>query len=69
LDLARAALIGDHWTDVLAARRLGLPAALVLTGHGAEEWERHRGEGGEVHVAPDILAAARWVLGGLRTEA
>ncbi len=62
LDLGRAALIGDHWSDVLAARRLGLPAALVLTGHGAEEWGRHRAEPGNVHVAPDILAAAHWIL-------
>jgi heptosyltransferase-2 len=62
VDLGRAALIGDHWTDVLAARRLGVPAALVLTGHGAEEWERHRADPGDVHVAPDILAAAHWVL-------
>ena len=68
LDLGRAALIGDHWSDVLAACRLEVPAALVLTGHGAEEWERHRGEAGEVHVAPDILAAARWIVAGVRTE-
>jgi heptosyltransferase-2 len=61
LDLTRAALIGDHWTDVLAARRLGLPAALVLTGHGGEEWERNRGQPGDAHVAADILAAARWI--------
>ncbi len=68
LHLGRAALIGDHWSDVLAARRLGVPAALVLTGHGAEEWERHRADPGDVHVAPDILAAARWIVEGLRTE-
>ncbi|HYB74027.1 MAG TPA: lipopolysaccharide heptosyltransferase II [Candidatus Sulfotelmatobacter sp.] len=66
LDLTRAVLIGDHWTDVQAARRLGLPAALVLTGHGAEEWERHRGETGDAHVAADILAAARWIVEGPR---
>ncbi len=64
LDFTRAALIGDHWTDVLAARRLGVPAALVLTGHGAEEWERHRGEPKDVHVAADILAAARGLADG-----
>jgi D-glycero-D-manno-heptose 1,7-bisphosphate phosphatase len=68
LDLTRAALIGDHWTDVLAARRLGLPAALVLTGHGAEEWERARGEPGDAHVATDILAAARWIAEGLNRK-
>lgn len=67
LDLARSAMIGDHWTDVQAGRRLGLPVALVLTGHGAEEWERHRADPGDVHVAADILAAARWILQGLRT--
>jgi histidinol-phosphate phosphatase family protein len=67
LDLGRSAMIGDHWTDVQAGRRLGLPAVLLLTGHGVEEWERHRGDGGDVHVAPDVLAAARH-LTGLRTE-
>ncbi len=64
LDLTRAALIGDHWTDVLAARGLGIPAALVLTGHGAEEWERHRREPRDVHVAADLLAAARALADG-----
>ena len=62
LDLTRAALIGDHWTDVLAARRLGVPTVLVLTGHGVEEWERHRGDPGDVEVAADVLAAARSVV-------
>jgi len=68
LDLARSVMIGDHWSDVQAGRRLGLPAALVLTGHGHEEWAKHRAEGEAVHVAADTLAAARH-LTGLRTEA
>lgn len=54
-------LIGDHLTDVEAARRAGCRSILVLSG-------RHRGSVGEVvpdnciAVLPDLLAAARWIV-------
>ena len=43
VDLARSYLVGDRLTDLEAARAAGLKAgALVPTGYGASEAERHR---------------------------
>ena len=59
LDLAHSIAIGDKTADIEAARRLGLTAVLVNTGHA--------GRDGEFDVKPDytadnILDAAKWVL-------
>jgi len=65
VDPARSAILGDHLTDVgVAAAFPGMRAALLLTGHGAEQWEKvKRGEAPRpAHVAPDLLAAVRWLL-------
>ena len=60
-ELERSYLIGDHVTDVEAARRAGCRSILVLCG-------RHREFDGEtvpdtcVAVVPDLLAAAHWIV-------
>jgi D-glycero-D-manno-heptose 1,7-bisphosphate phosphatase len=40
LDLSRSWMIGDHASDVGAARAAGVKPLFVLTGHGAEERPR-----------------------------
>lgn len=60
LDFSDCAIVGDSVRDLEAGRRAGVAATLlVLTGHGAEESKE---EHGADHVAPDLAAAAEWLL-------
>ena len=64
VDLTRSWMVGDKPSDILVGRRVGARTALVLTGYGLGEWERHR-DAFEVppdHVADDLLDAVRWIL-------
>lgn len=64
LDLARTAMIGDSFKDILCGRRGGCESVvLVRTGHGRETEARCRKEGMEPdHVAEDLMAAATWLI-------
>jgi D-glycero-D-manno-heptose 1,7-bisphosphate phosphatase len=63
LDLARSFVIGDRPGDIGMAEAVGATPVLVTTGHGAEVLARHGGTmPGAAHVAPDLMAAAAWVL-------
>jgi histidinol-phosphate phosphatase family protein len=64
IDLARSVVIGDKYSDVETAHRVGIPGILVLTGYGEKERERILQEGlpSPEHIAPDLLAAVRWWL-------
>ncbi|MBI4536868.1 MAG: HAD family hydrolase [candidate division NC10 bacterium] len=67
LEPTRSVIIGDHLSDAaVAASFPGMRAALVLTGHGAGQWEKiQQGEAPMPdHVATDLLAAVRWFLSG-----
>lgn len=55
LDMRRSYVVGDHRGDILLAKNVGVRSILVVTGHGAEELEKLRGEG----VQPD------WVVNNL----
>lgn len=60
LDLGRSWMIGDSLRDLEAGRRAGLEGEiLVLTGKGAEE---RAGLPPGARTAPDLLAAARWLV-------
>jgi D-glycero-D-manno-heptose 1,7-bisphosphate phosphatase len=59
-----ALLIGDHFTDLEAARRAGCPSILVLSGR-VQNWQAATPPDGCVAVVPDLLSAAGLVLGGL----
>jgi heptosyltransferase-2 len=68
LDPTRSVVIGDHVTDVALAQAFpGMRGIMVLTGHGAEEWQKI--ETGTLarpeHVASDVRAAAEWFLARL----
>ena len=65
LDLKTSLVVGDKASDLLAARAVGAPGVLVLTGYGLGEWEYGRGSFPVMpdHVADDLLAAVEWFLG------
>lgn len=60
LDLNSSYVIGDKLVDIELARQMGMPGILVLTGQG-----RAGLTSGEIqpdYIAPDLIAAARWIL-------
>ena len=64
LDLRRSFVVGDRYTDVKMAQRVGASAVLVLTGYGRGEYEHQRRHwpAEPAHVAEDLLAAVEWIL-------
>lgn len=70
LDLNRTVVIGDRWTDLLAADEVGSMKILVKTGSGKETFEKYKnhefyGRWGEVkpdYVAEDFQDAVHWIL-------
>lgn len=63
LDLERSYVVGDKVEDIRFGRAIEATPVLVLTGQGAASRDRlRRGPDGPAFVAPDILAAARWIL-------
>ncbi|MEW8972454.1 MAG: HAD-IIIA family hydrolase [Mesobacillus sp.] len=70
LDLSRCAVIGDRWTDLLAADDAGCLKILVKTGSGQEACDKYInkqyfGRWGQVHpdfIAEDLNEAISWIL-------
>ncbi len=63
VDLARAYLVGDAWSDIAAGHAMGIRSILVRTGRGAQqiarpELQQHPPE----HVANDLLGAVAWIM-------
>ena len=65
IDLASAVMVGDNAKDMECARNAGCgKAVLVKTGNGlSAEGELSEKRIFPDHVAEDLLAAARWILG------
>jgi D-glycero-D-manno-heptose 1,7-bisphosphate phosphatase len=66
LNLRESVVIGDRYRDIEMGHRAGARGALVMTGHGREEYGS---EGGNWlrppdHVARNLLAAVEWVVCG-----
>ncbi|MDI9569408.1 MAG: HAD family hydrolase [Pseudomonadota bacterium] len=59
IDLSRSYMIGDMPKDVEAGQRAGGKGILVRTGYGQNA---DLGAVTPDHIAPDILAAVRWIL-------
>jgi len=59
IDLSRSFMIGDKATDVEAGKRAGVKSIFVLTGRGSSE--RNELKEKPVHIANDLLEAAKWV--------
>ncbi|GAA0293488.1 histidinol-phosphate phosphatase family protein [Gracilibacillus halotolerans] len=70
LELEKCIVIGDRWTDMLAAHEAGCKKVLVKTGAGQETYELYNqkvyfGKYAEVtpeYVADDLLKAAGWIV-------
>jgi D-glycero-D-manno-heptose 1,7-bisphosphate phosphatase len=58
-----ALMIGDHATDLEAARRAGCASILVLSGR-TPSWPYPTLPGGCIAVAPDLLDAAHQIVAG-----
>lgn len=59
IQMDKSVMVGDRTTDIEAARRLGIPGILVQTGAAGSDGEF---DAQPDYVAPDLHAAARWVL-------
>lgn len=64
LDLTRCVVVGDRWSDMLAAARVGAIKILVRTGAWEEalgkyrhKWADHEAD----YIAEDILDAVKWL--------
>jgi histidinol phosphatase-like enzyme len=70
LDLKNCVVIGDRWTDMIAANRAGCTKVLVKTGSGQKDWAKYQsnefyGEWLEAvpdYIAEDLLHAVNWLL-------
>lgn len=60
LSLAECVMIGDTRRDIDAGKAAGARTVLVMTGHGVQTAREPHGAD---HVAADLVAAVRWVLG------
>jgi len=61
LDPTRSYVVGDKWSDVALARRVGATGILVRTGYGAtqaEQPDRPR----DAIVTADLMTATVWIL-------
>jgi len=69
IDARRSCVVGDSWIDIEAGAAAGMPGLLVLTGYGRGllEFQKNRFTTEPVHVADDLLDAARWILEHDRT--
>ena len=65
LDLSRCIVIGDRWSDMMAAEKVNMGKILVLTGCGNEALGKDRGKWAEFeadYVANNLLEAVEWIL-------
>jgi D-glycero-D-manno-heptose 1,7-bisphosphate phosphatase len=64
LDLRRSFMVGDRYSDVEMAHRVGARAILVRTGYGEREMQQHSAKwpAPPEFVADDLGAAADWIL-------
>jgi D-glycero-D-manno-heptose 1,7-bisphosphate phosphatase len=72
LDPARSVVIGDHSGDAALARSFpGMRGVLLLTGHGAEQWQKIQAGALPVpdQTAADLAAAVEWLLAQRGTDA
>lgn len=65
LDLTKCVVIGDRWTDMVAAYRAGCQKILVQTGAGVDALTRYREKWMDIepdYVAKNLLDASYWLL-------
>jgi len=65
LDLSRCIVIGDRWSDMMAAQKVNMGKILVLTGAGNEALGKHRSKWSEIepdYVANNVLEDVEWIV-------
>lgn len=70
LDLKRCVVIGDRWTDIMAADEVGCIKIIVQTGAGKKSIQKYNNQeyyGDWANVAPDYIAnnlldAVKWLI-------
>lgn len=70
LELKNCAVIGDRWTDMIAAHRAGCMKILVRSGSGEKDLAKYRGneffgewlEAVPDYIAEDLLDAVKWLI-------
>lgn len=65
LDLTRCVVIGDRWSDMLAAAKAGCIMILVKTGAGNDALTKYRHKWQDYtpnYVADDVLDAVNWLI-------
>ena len=67
IDLRRSFVVGDKATDMGLARAVGARGVFVLTGQGQAELARAGGTMPSAWTAPDLMAAAAWILEASRS--
>ena len=65
MDLSKCYMIGDRWSDMAAAGKMGIKLVLVMTGRGEkalgvdrEKWSDYD----PIFVAKDMLEAVRFII-------
>jgi histidinol-phosphate phosphatase family protein len=64
LDLVRCVVVGDRWSDMFAAARVGATKILVKSGAWEEAYGRFRHKWSDYeadYIADDILDAVKWL--------
>lgn len=67
IDLGRSFMVGDRWSDLRCAVRVGATPILVLTGYGRGDYQ-YIGPAQEIQpvfIADDLQAAVTWIVGQL----
>jgi D-glycero-D-manno-heptose 1,7-bisphosphate phosphatase len=67
IDPAQSFTVGDRWLDVALARRIGARGILVRTGYGLTEETRPVDGLKADAVVDNLIAAASWILGRLKS--
>jgi D-glycero-D-manno-heptose 1,7-bisphosphate phosphatase len=64
VDLTRSFMIGDKYTDVELAQRIGVKGVMVMTGYGMGEYEYQRESWPKMpdKIAKDLLEAVEWII-------
>ncbi|KAF0245446.1 MAG: D-glycero-D-manno-heptose 1 7-bisphosphate phosphatase [bacterium] len=64
IDLTRSFMVGDKYTDIELAQRIGLKGVMVMTGYGIGEYEYQREAWPQMpdKIATDLLEAVDWII-------
>lgn len=64
IDISKSFMVGDKYTDVELAQRIGIKGVMVMTGYGIGEYEYQRNTWPKMpdKIATDLLEAVDWIV-------